>query len=595
MTDERQLHTETPLSKANDWRILRRLLSYAKPYWWAVACGLFLLVINAALEISMTVLIQIGIDEYITTGDAAGLQSTALQFIAVICLILVTAYGQLFTTIWLGQRVQHDIRTRVFAHIQKQSIAFFDTNQVGRLMTRVTSDVSTLNELFSSSIIMIIGEGLTLLFIIGALLYYNWQLAMLTFATIPLLIAVIFWFRSKIRKQYRNIRTRIARLNAFAQEHISGIDQVRLYGMEEKTRGEFEGINRKLFSSQLKSVHYSALFLPMIELIGALSLAILMYAGGLRIGEGILTFGELVAFINLVERFFQPIQSLSEEFDVVQSSLAASERIFQLLDNEPEATIVTGQQKVMPSQSIISFENVWFAYEGNKWALKDISLDILPGEKLAVVGATGAGKTSLISLLYRFYANQRGTIRLNGSPIDCIPLDDLRARMGLILQDFFLFGGTIADNVRLGDSEISDKHIGDALEFVGLDLPPDRFPDGIHSPIGERGANLSTGQKQLLSFARAIAFTPEILILDEATSSVDSETECKIQQGLHRILQDRTAIIIAHRLSTIYTADRIAVLHHGELRELGTHDELLKRKDIYYRLHSLYQQSAHAS
>ncbi len=587
MIDKNQNHDEPGLAKTIDRDILWRLLRYTKPYWWAVGTGLFLLIINATLEISMTFLIQIGIDDYIGTGDIKGLQHTALVFIGIICLMLLTAYGQLYLTMWLGQKVQHDIRTQVFSHLQKMKPSFFDTNPIGRLITRVMNDVSTLNELFSSSIVTIIGEGLSLVFIVAALLYYNWQLALLTFAVLPILIFTVIWFRSRVRFQFRNIRTRIARQNSFVQEHISGIEQVHLYGLEESSLKTFKGINKQLLSSQLKSVYYSALYVPMIEVIGALSLAILMYAGGIRITEGLLTFGELVAFIHLVERFYQPVQYLSEEVETLQSSLAASERIFQLIDTKPLESIGPMSNANKKQEKGISFNGVWFAYNEEKWVLQDINLKIKPGEKLAIVGATGSGKTSLMSLLLRFYDYQKGAIRINGSSIESIPVDRLRSRMGLILQDFYLFSGTIADNIRMGNSSITDREIENALRKVGFYLSPDRFTNGINTLLGERGATLSTGQKQLLSFARAIAFDPQVLILDEATSSIDTETEQTIQQGVDQLFNHRTAFVIAHRLSTIKKCDRIAVLHQGRLVETGSHEELLQTNGIYYKLHSI--------
>ncbi len=592
MNDNAQHYDGSERPESADWHTLWRLLHYARPYWWVVGIGLLLLVINALLAISTTFLIQIGIDDYISTGDVDGLRTIALLYITAICLMLIASYSQLYLTIWLGQHVQHDIRVQVFTHLQRMELPFLDKNPIGRLITRVTNDVSCLNELFSSSIITIIGEGLTLVLIVAALLYYNWRLALLTFVVLPILAAIIIWFRSRIRRQYQKIRTRIARLNSFVQEHVSGIEQVQLSCSEKICLSRFKNINRQLRSSQLKSVYFSALFSPMIEIIGALSLAILMYAGGIRITEGLLTFGELVAFIHLVERFYQPVQSLSEEFNILQSSLAASDRIFQLLDSEPTSLVVSVPDVNERKKDRISLNQVWFAYAEDNWVLRNISLDIAPGEKLAIVGATGAGKTSLISLICRFYDYQRGEIRLDGELIDTIPVDRLRSRLGLIPQDFFIFSGTIADNVRLGDLTITDDDIVLALGQVGLNLTPERFPDGINTRLSERGATLSTGQKQLLSFARALAFNPEILILDEATSSIDTETEHIIQLGLDRMLENRTAIIIAHRLSTIHKADRIAVMHHGELRELGNHEELMQTKGIYTKLYNIHQETS---
>ena len=580
-------HDEEVLVRSYDRHLLRRLLRYLKPYRLVVAAGLVLLLVIAALEISTTFLIQIGIDDYIAAQNTGGLQMIAMAYFAVILLVLIGSGAQLYLTMWLGQKVQHDIRTEVFAHLQKLPTAFFDRNPVGRLITRVTSDVGTLNELFSSGVVTMIGDVLSLVFIVSALLYYNWRLALLTFLVLPLLGSATFWFRSKIRVQYREIRTRLARLNAFVQENLTGIDQVQLFGREESTIHQFAGINRSVRSANLKSVYYSALFLPTVEAIGALSIAILLHAGGIRVLDEALTFGELVAFIYLVERFYQPIQSLSEEFGTLQASMASSERIFQLLDTQPSSTSPNSMPLVGLGKTGISFDQVWFAYEGEDWVLKDISFCVEPGERVAIVGATGAGKTSLASLLFRFYDCQRGTISIGGTPTSDLPISQLRSHMGLVPQDGFLFSGTVADNIRLGDASISDELVSTALKQVGFNDNGHLLPDGLNTLLLEGGSALSAGQKQLLSMARVLAHDPAILILDEATSSVDTETERRIERALDFAMRDRTSIVIAHRLSTIRKADKIIVLHHGELREAGTHEELLAKGGIYDRLYRM--------
>jgi len=580
-------HEEEALGKAYDARLMKRLLRYLHPYRWVVATAVVLLLVSSLFQISLTFLIQIGIDDYIKAGDKQGLGIIALLYIGAILLALAASYAQLYSTMWLGQKVQHDIRMQVFRHLQKLHLGFFDKNPVGRLVTRVTNDVNVLNEMFSSGVVTIIGDIFMLVLIVGALLYYNWQLALITFIVLPLLVMVTFFFKAKVRNVYREVRTRLARLNAFTQEHITGMSLIQLFNREKRTYDKFDGINRSLRSAHFRGIYYYAIFFPTVEIIGALSVGLLLYYGGIRINEATLTFGELVAFIHLVERFYRPIRDLSEKYNILQASMASSERIFNLLDTEP--LIVDAHQPVKSHDYTgrIDVENLSFAYDGNDWVLKDVSFSVAPGERVAIVGATGAGKTSLVSLLYRFYDYQKGSIIIDGVDIKALPVDQLRSHLALVLQDVFLFAGDYAGNVRLRNADIPDEEITKALHRVGFDRFLVNLPDGIHTEVKERGATLSTGQKQLLSFARALAFDPDILILDEATSSVDTETERLIQKALVELLKDRTSIIIAHRLSTIEKADKIIVLHHGRLREMGTHDELLKQKGIYHTLYRM--------
>lgn len=587
-TDEDEL----PVS-SYDRQLLTRLLGYLKPYRLVVAAALVLLIVNALLEISLTFLVQIGIDDYMATRDIAGFQTLALAYFGVILLGLATASGQLYLTMWLGQKVQHDIRTQLFIHLQRLPAAFIERTPVGRLVTRLTSDVSTLNELFSSGVVTILGDLLTLVLIIAALLYYNWQLALLTFAVLPLLVYATIWFRSRIRRQFSNIRVRLARLNSFVQEHVTGMEQVRLYGREPVARARLAGLNRRVRSASLKSVYYSALFLPTAEIIGALSIAVLLHAGGIRILDGVLTFGELVAFINLVERFYQPIQSLSEEYGVLQASMASSERMFHLLDTKPEEVIPVTFAEPLPQSPGIDFQHVWFAYAGEEWVLKDVSFHVAPGETVAIVGATGAGKTTLASLLFRFYDPQRGTISMAGHSLIALPRAVVRARLGLVPQDGFLFGGTIADNIRLGNRSIPNHAIEEALHAVGFHETGVGLPDGIDTPLNQGGTSLSSGQRQLLALARVLVHDPDVLVLDEATSAVDVATEQHIESALALARRRRTAIIIAHRLATVRQADRIIVMHHGEIRESGNHDQLLAIDGIYRKLYFLQFDPSH--
>ncbi len=587
MTAANNYHEEEILGKAYDGRLMKRLLGYVRPYRWMLAGAVGALLLNSFFQIFIAFVTQTGIDDYILAGDPAGLRRMAGLYLAVMAVIFITSYGQVYMTAWLGQRVQDDIRMQIFRHLQKLHLGFYDKNPVGRLVTRVTNDVNTLNEMFSSGVVTIIGDIVLLTLIIAAMLYLNWQLALITFVSLPLLVTVTFIFRARARDAYRLVRLKLARLNAFLQEHLTGMSLVQLFTREKRAFDEFTAINRDLQTQHFRSVIYYAIFYPTVEIIGALSLGLLFYYGGIRILDDSLTYGQLVAFIFLVEQFFRPIRDLSEKYNILQASMASSERIFKLIDTEPAILEAAHPTSMKNFSGRIDFENVWFAYNEWEWVLRDVSFSVEPGEKVAIVGATGAGKTSLISLLYRFYDYQKGSIKIDGVDLRQLPLADLRSHLGLVLQDVFLFSGDYAGNIRLRHDNISDDEIRRALERVGFGRFLKDLPGGIHTPVRERGATLSTGQKQLLSFARALAFDPRILILDEATSSVDSETEKLIQAALDELLRDRTSIIIAHRLSTIEKADKIVVLHHGEVREMGRHDELLIQKGIYYKLYQM--------
>ncbi|MEW6413602.1 MAG: ABC transporter ATP-binding protein [Candidatus Zixiibacteriota bacterium] len=580
-------HEEEVLGKAYDARLMRRLWKYSRPYRWIIVLAVSVLVVNAVLQTSLAFVTKNGIDNYIMKGVAEGFEKIALIYMAITAVLLVASYTQIYVTMWLGQRIQHDIRMQIFRHLQRLHLGFFDKNPVGRMVTRVTNDVNTLNELFSSGVVNIIGDILMLVFFVAALVYVNWKLALVTFVSLPLLVLVTFVFRAKARDAYRVVRIKLARLNSFAQEHITGMNIIQLFTREDTTFGKFDDINKDLRGAHFRSVLYYAVFYPTIEIIGAMSLGLLFYYGGRMIGMGSLTYGELVLFIYLVERFFNPIRDLSEKYNILQASMASSERIFKLIDTEPLIVSKRTAKRTGDFKGSIDFENLWFAYSDEDWVLKDVSFSVAAGEKVAIVGATGAGKTSLMSLLYRFYDYQKGSIKIDGIDIKDYSIKALRSHMGLVLQDVFIFSGDYAQNVRLRDSRISDRQVDQALARVGFDRFMKNQSQGIHTEVKERGATLSTGQKQLLSFARALAFNPDILVLDEATSSVDTETETLIQRALDELLKGRTSIIIAHRLSTIEKADKIIVLHHGELREMGKHEELLKKQGIYYKLYQL--------
>ncbi|UCD65213.1 MAG: ABC transporter ATP-binding protein [Candidatus Zixiibacteriota bacterium] len=566
---------------------MRRLLKYTRSYRWIIVLAVLVLLVSAVLQTALAFVTKIGIDEYIMARQAEGFETIALSYLAIIIVLLGLTYAQIYLTMWLGQQVQHDIRMQVFRHLQKLDLSFYDKNPVGRMVTRVTNDVNTLNELFSSGVVNIIGDVLMLVFFVGALIYVNWRLALVTFISLPLLLVVTFVFRARARSAYRAVRLKLARLNAFVQEHISGMSIVQLFTNERNTYAKFDDINRDLRGAHFRSVLYYAVFYPAVEIISALSVGLLFYYGGRMINTGSLSFGELVLFIYLVERFFYPIRDLSEKYNILQASMASSERIFNLLDTRPGIADCPGASAPAKFAGRIEVENLWFAYKAEDWVLRDVSLLVEPGQKVAVVGATGAGKTSLASLLYRFYDYQKGHIRIDGTELKDYPVADLRSHMGLVLQDVFVFTGDYARNVRLLDEGISDDQTRAALSRVGFDSFLEGRGDDIFTEVKERGATLSTGQKQLLAFARALAFNPEVLILDEATSSVDTETESLIQKALDELLKDRTSVIIAHRLSTIEKADKIIVLHHGQIREVGRHEELLKKGGIYHKLYQL--------
>jgi len=582
-----QYHEEEVLGKAYDARLMRRLMRYVKPYKWVAIVAVIVLLIVAVLQTGLAFVAKWAIDDFIKPGVKEGFENMAIAYLGISVAVFAFTFAQIWITMLLGQKVQHDIRMQVFGHVQKLHLGYFDKNPVGRLVTRVTNDVNTLNELFSSGVVNIIGDLLMIIFYVAALFYVSWKLALVVFITVPLLLLVSFVFRAKARDAYRIVRLKLARLNAFVQEHVTGMGLVQLFTREDSTYGRFDDINADLKQAHLRNVLYYAIFYPVVEIIGALALALLFYYGANLMNSGTLTFGDLFLFIYLLERFFHPIRDLSEKYNVLQASMASSERIFGLLDTEP--AIADREETTSPKTYTgrIDVENLWFAYKEEEWVLKDVSFSVEPGEKVAIVGATGAGKTSLISLLFRFYDYQKGSIKIDGIDLKDWPRDELRSHMALVLQDVFLFSGDFAGNVRLRDESISDDDVEKAMERVGFDRFLGAYPDGLHTEVKERGVTLSTGQKQLLSFARALAFDPDILILDEATSSVDSETERLIQEALDELLKGRTSIVIAHRLSTVEKADKIIVLHHGEVREVGRHDELLQEKGIYHKLYQI--------
>jgi ATP-binding cassette subfamily B protein len=579
---------EEPLGQAYDARLLRRLLGYLRPHLRLAFGALVLLLLSAGLALVGPRLTQYALDVAIPRRDVGLLGTLALLYIGALALDFLADYGQTLLTTLIGQRVMLDLRTRIFGHLQRLSISFFDRNPVGRLMTRVTSDVETLNELFSSGLVTVFGDVFTLAAIMGMMLFMNWRLALVAFSVIPLVWLTATIFRKHVREAFRDIRVRLARLNAYLQEQLSGMRIVQLFRREQASYDEFDRLNRSQLDAHLRSITVYAIFFPVVEFLSSLALALLLWYGGLRTLGGSLTVGVLAAFIQLSRRFFQPLQDISEKVNLLQSAMASSERIFQLLD-EPVQVLEPATPVALPTpvRGEVRFEDVWFRYsETGPWVLKGVSFVAAPGRTVAIVGHTGAGKTTVISLLLRFYEPVRGRITIDGVDIRSLSTHELRGLIGFVQQDLFLFTGDILHNLVL-DAPIPVEQAEEAARRVGADRFVKRLPAGYAHLLAERGRNLSVGERQLLSFARALARDPRILVLDEATSSVDAEAEAQIQQAIAELMRGRTAIVVAHRLSTILHADEILVFHHGEIRERGTHRALLAQEGLYQRLYLL--------
>ena len=623
------LHDEETLGKAYDGRLMRRLLAYVRPYRWTAVAAVVLIVLSSLLQLVGPLATAVALDLFIrpqgeetklsapaewvaatiarqgwqpTAGE--GIAATAAVFLASLAATFVVLYAQSWLMLLMGQHIMRDLRRQIFGHLQRLEVAYFDRNPIGRLVTRVTTDVDALNELFTAGLVSIFGDVVLLAGIVGVLFWLNWQLALVTFGILPLLAALTLWFKIRARQSYREVRVKIARINAFLQEHITGMPVLQLFNREAAAFGEFAAINRDHRDANVRAIFYYAVYFPAVELVTAVGLGLILWYGGGRVVAGALSIGALVAFLQNAQRFYQPLSDLSEKYNILQAAMASSERIFRLLDRRP--AIVSPADAWSPPagegrgavagtgvRGDLEFDRVSFAYKTGEPVLEEVSFQVAAGEMVAVVGHTGAGKSTLTNLLLRFYDVADGAVRVDGVDVRRWRLETLRASVGMVLQDVFLFSGTVAGNVRLGavpgedERAIDDERVRwaarevEALPFI------ERLDGGFEAPVRERGAGLSVGQKQLIAFARALAFDPRILILDEATSSIDTETEQAIQRALARLLAGRTSLVIAHRLSTIQRADRILVMHKGRLREQGTHQELLALRGIYHRLYEL--------
>ena len=617
------IHEEEVLGKAYDSRLMKRLLTYLRPYRLQVVIALVSIILKAGADVLGPYLTKVAIDRYLANRTQAhslldrflssrpmtGIAQIAALYLGLLLISFVFEFTQTYIMQWAGQKVMFDLRAQIFRHLQRLHIAFFDHNPVGRLVTRVTSDVDALNEMFTAGVVSIFEDIFVLAGIIAIMLHMSWKLALITFAVLPLILVATSLFRKAVRESYRRIRIAIAKINAYLQEHVTGIVVLQLFNREKTSYDRFAEINRTHMDAFKDAILAHAIYYPVVEILSAVAIASVIWFGGNQVIRNAVSLGVLVAFMQYAQRFFRPIQDLSEKYNILQGAMASSERIFKLLDTLPQ--VVSPQSVQVPrGPGRIEFDHVWFAYrtvaqaaeeaanKGEKlkgapaaddydWVLRDVSFTIVPGETVAFVGHTGAGKTTIISLLLRFYDVQRGAIRIDGVDIRDMDLVELRRRYGVVLQDPFLFSGTVADNIRLGSSWIADSSIEDAAEQVNVADFIRSLPEGFGEEVKERGSTLSTGQKQLISFARALAHDPRILILDEATSSVDTETEFRDRDALARMVEGRTSIVIAHRLSTVQRANKIIVMHKGEVREVGTHQQLLAYRGIYWKLYQL--------
>lgn len=575
------------LGKAYDSQLMRRLLTYIKPYKKYIIIAIILNIVVSALGPLRPYLSMIAFDDKIQNKDFNGLLVVCAVLLGSLMLQALIQYFLTYYTELTGQRIVYDLRIQLFSHVQKLALKYFDKTPVGRTVTRVTNDVDSLNDMFSSGIVSIFSDIFSIVWIFIFMFAMSWDLSLVTLAVLPALFYATFLFRKKVRENYRDVRKHLARLNSYMQERITGMNVVQIFAKEKDELKKFSSINNDNKVVNIQSVFYHAVFFPVVEMLSVISVGLIIWYGGGEVIQKNLTIGVLLAFLQYTEMFWRPVRDLSDKYNILQTAMASSERIFKLLDDN---TIIQNPAEPKTIQSIkgeVEFKNVWFAYNPEEYVLRNVSFKINPGERIAIVGATGAGKTSIINIFTRFYDIQKGSITLDGIDICDLNKSELRKYIAMVLQDVFLFSGTIKSNISLGNKDITDEQIIEAAKFVGADKFIAQLPNGYDEVVKEKGATLSVGQKQLISFARALAYNPQILILDEATSSVDTETEILIQNAIEKLLVGRTSIVIAHRLSTIQNADKILVMHKGELKEAGTHQELLAQKGIYYKLYQL--------
>jgi ATP-binding cassette subfamily B protein len=580
--------------KSYDSTLMRRILGYLRPYRKLVAFSILLIVFVSVFQLAPPYLVKVAIDKYLDPANPlamgerySGLLRIAGIFAAVLIMGFVVTYLQVYVMSFVGQRVMFDLRMQIFSHLQKMEVSYFDKNPVGRLMTRLTSDVEVLNETFTSGVVAIFLDVFTLIGIVGVLCYLNLRLALISFLLLPFLFVCALVFRAKVRESYRRVRKRIAAINSFLQENITGVSIVQIFNRQNRQFDKFARLNKKIYDAHIQSIMAYAVFFPTIEILSAIAIALILWFGGSNVLQGTITFGALVAFIQYAQRFYRPISDLSEKYNILQSAMASSERIFALLDTEPRIVNPPHPTPIPAAPGEVVFEHVSFSYSADKEVLQDVSFRVAPGEKVALVGYTGAGKTTIINLLSRFYDVDQGRILIDGVDIRHFALSDLRGYIATVLQDVFLFSGNIAHNIMLGNPTIDKEKMKEISRYINAAKFIERLPAGYEEKVGERGKTLSVGERQLLSFARALVYEPKILVLDEATSSVDTETEYLIQDAMKKFMLGRTSIVIAHRLSTIRFVDRIIVLHQGKIVEEGAHVDLLAGGGIYSKLYEL--------
>ena len=592
-TEVEKYHEEEKIGKTYDFRVAKRLLRYLRPYWKLVAIALTLTLITNVLVSLQPYFTKVAVDDFIVPKQTDGVWLFAFAFFALFLFRFIFSYIQEILLNMVGQRVMFDLRTQIFTKLQQQEVAYYDKYPVGRIITRLTSDVDALNELFTSGVIDVLGDLVVIFAIIGMMFWLDWKLAIVSLITVPLLFAATNWFRKHAREGFDRVRTRNAKLNAYLQEFISGAQTVQLMNAEEKAKKGFHDINDDYRQANIDTIYYYAVFYPLVDFIGAVGIAFVIFFFGAEYLMGISTLGQaltvgiLASFIQYSLQLFQPIRDLSDKFNVLQAAIVASHRIFILLDLDIDIKGPEHPKKSGKAVGEIEFRNVWFAYKEEDWVMKDVSFTVKAGESVALVGHTGSGKTTVTNLLMRFYDVQQGHIFLDGVDVRDWDLHDLRSNFAVVLQDVFLFSGSVENNIRLGNQNIDDERIRWAAKEVKAADFIEHLDGEYQFEVHERGAGLSVGQKQLISFARALAFDPTILILDEATSSIDTETEQLIQQAVERVMESRTSMVVAHRLSTIQKCDRIMVFHHGELRESGSHNELLTERGLYWKLFQL--------